>query len=174
MNIRKAKKSDAKQVATVHVETWRTAYRGIVSDNFLDNKLSIKRSAENIEKNFNLPIAPIFLVAENKNGRIIGFCRGGFNREKETFPQYSGELMAIYILDKYQRQSVGISLVKVFCDELRKMNLNNMIIRTLEKSKYKEFYKKIGGKSIGKSKINIGGSELAVITFGFDELPKKF
>lgn len=36
MNIRNAELSDAEKIASIHAESWRSAYRGILSDEFLD------------------------------------------------------------------------------------------------------------------------------------------
>ena len=40
--IRKITKSDANDVAVVHVRSWQSAYRGIISDSFLDS-MSIEK-----------------------------------------------------------------------------------------------------------------------------------
>jgi len=48
--IRRANISDANGLARVHVDTWRTAYHGIIPDEFLSN-MSYERSRRNWETN---------------------------------------------------------------------------------------------------------------------------
>jgi len=88
MNIRKAIISDAPEIAMIHVESWKTTYKGIISEGFLHN-LSYKnreihwkrRLEEKNEKHFTY-------VAESNSGIIVGFALGGleqFDRESKGF-----------------------------------------------------------------------------------------
>jgi len=45
MIIRKAKLDDATGIAKVHVDSWRTTYKGIIPDDFLNN-LSYEQRTE--------------------------------------------------------------------------------------------------------------------------------
>lgn len=71
MNIRKARLKDAEGIARVHVDSWRTTYKGIIPDDYL-NSLSYEQRTElwknNIGKKGNY-----VLVAENTEEQVIGF-----------------------------------------------------------------------------------------------------
>ncbi len=171
MNIRKAEISDIEQIAKVHIACWRTTYKGIMSEEFLGN-LSIERSKKNWENTFsNLPES-ITLVAENEENKIVGFCCGGRNRDKENCPQFEGELMGIYILEGYQRIGIGTELTKVFIQELLTKNILNMVVWVLKDNNSKFFYEKLGGEIIAEKTYNIGGKELIGIAFGIDDFGK--
>jgi len=73
MKIRKAELSDSEQIAHVHVNCWRTSYRNIVSDEFLDIRLTLERSKNNWKNTLNCYPESIFLVLENNTGEIAGF-----------------------------------------------------------------------------------------------------
>ena len=83
MQIRKATKNDAEGIAKVHVDSWRTTYKGIIPDDLLF-KLSYKNRTElwikNIEKEDNFVV-----LAENPEGEIIGFADCG-KRETNIVP----------------------------------------------------------------------------------------
>ncbi len=72
MTIRMATIEDAKGIAKVHVDSWRTTYKGIIPEDFLNN-LSYEKRTElwirNISRTDNYVI-----VAENPEGEIIGFA----------------------------------------------------------------------------------------------------
>ncbi|MEM5594184.1 hypothetical protein AAHH67_24905 [Niallia circulans] len=92
MIIRKAKDEDAKRIAKVHVDSWRTTYKGIVPDLFLE-RLNYEEREEIWKKA--IPTGSVF-VAENETGEIIGFANGGKERSGQ-YPGYVGELYAIYL-----------------------------------------------------------------------------
>lgn len=76
MRVREAKISDATGIALVHVESWRTTYKSILPKEFLMN-LSYKRREQFWETS--IPEGNVF-VAENDEGKIVGFASGGIER----------------------------------------------------------------------------------------------
>ncbi|MHB1628557.1 MAG: GNAT family N-acetyltransferase [Bacilli bacterium] len=98
MTIRKAASTDARELAVVHVDSWRSTYRGIVSDDFLESMSYDDREArwrstldaigaENAKR--------IVFVAEDHDGRIVGFAMGGPHRDPD--PEYTGDRKFISI-----------------------------------------------------------------------------
>ena len=106
MNIRPAVASDARTVATVHVYTWQSAYRGIVPDAYLDS-LSIDRR-EPIWGNVIQKGAPELWVAE-LDSQVIGWTAFGASRDQDAKP-HTGELEAIYLLPRYWNIGAGRAL----------------------------------------------------------------
>jgi hypothetical protein len=91
--------SDAIAVARVHVDSWRTAYRGIVHDSHLENlsydqKESWWRNEIGNERSF------VFVAEASK--QIVGFANGGRERSKNS--EYTSEIGSIYILEEYRRK----------------------------------------------------------------------
>ena len=70
MLVRTANTADAQRIAEIHVETWRTAYRGQISDAVLD-ALCIERRAAFWHERLIQARGSVF-VAENSG--VIGFC----------------------------------------------------------------------------------------------------
>ncbi|WP_221564764.1 GNAT family N-acetyltransferase [Alkalihalobacillus sp. TS-13] len=94
--IRRAKREDIGQIAEVHVASWKTTYRGIVSDTFLDSLTSeqkISQWTRNLEQDDS-----ILLVAVEA-GQVVGFVSAGKSRS-DHFP-FEAEIYAIYILKDY-------------------------------------------------------------------------
>ncbi|SLK41611.1 acetyltransferase [Mycobacteroides abscessus subsp. abscessus] len=162
MIIRLAKDGDAKEIAKVHVDSWRTTYKGIVPNSFLETlhyeqKEEIWKSA--------ITIGNVF-VAENEEGKIVGFANGGKERSGQ-YPGYAGELFAIYILEAYQGKGIGSTLVKNVIKYLKEKGINSMIILALEDNPACMFYETIGGKRIGIEEIEIGGKEFIEVVYGW-------
>ena len=164
MIIRPVEKADLYGVAKIKVETWNNSYKGIVDNTYLE-KMDYKKTANKWLKNFD---NENFIVAV-EDQQIMGFCRYG-NRidEIDRFKEYDGEIYAIYIDKKFQRQGIGNEMVKVACSELKKQNKNKVLIWCLEDNlEARKFYKRISGKELGIKKSNIGGKEYNEIAYGY-------
>ena len=127
MIIRPVEKADLDTVAKIKVETWNNSYKGIVDNIYLE-KMDYKKTANKWLKNFN---NENFIVAV-ADDQIMGFCRYG-NRidEIDRFKDYDGEIYAIYIDKRFQRQGIGNKMVEYACNELKKQNKNKRKITVI-------------------------------------------
>jgi GNAT superfamily N-acetyltransferase len=169
MNIRLASLSDAEGIARVHVQSWQTTYKGIISDVFLNN-LSIEGRKENWELTFNnIDFNNGIYVVEDQ-GEINGFIYGGKSREPEL--DYEAELYAIYLLEEAQGKGHGKLLFNRLIESLKSDNYNSLMVWVLERNPSMEFYKKLGGQYITKKEINIGVDALIEAALGWEDLTK--
>ena len=165
MIIRKAELKDITGIAKVHVDSWRTTYKGIVPDTYLDSL-----SYENREQIWKRGIEENHVyIAENENNQIVGFATGGKERTRK-YDGYKGELYAIYLLEAQQGKGLGQKLFKSVVNDLKEMKLNSMLIWALEENPACRFYEALGGKKIDTAKIEIDGQKLSEIAYGWDDL----
>jgi ribosomal protein S18 acetylase RimI-like enzyme len=122
MQIRKAILSDAAAISRVHVDSWRSTYRGIVPEPYLTS-LSYEDRTKRWERD--LDGGKLVFVAENEAGQVVAFTNGG--AERTGHPEYEGELYAIYILEVYQGQGIGKKLVSSMMDSLVQRGLRFML-----------------------------------------------
>jgi ribosomal protein S18 acetylase RimI-like enzyme len=171
LNIRRRISADAAGIAKVHIDSWKTAYRGIVSQSYLEGVSYSTRETWWLERLSNLP--KFVFVAEDESRQpgesIIGFCAGGTNRSTDD-SVYSAELRSIYILERYRRQGVGQALLKSLVGEFIENGFDSMIVWVLAKNPYLAFYEKLGGKYVQTQDIQIGGSAFVEIAFGWTNL----
>ncbi|EWG12883.1 GNAT family N-acetyltransferase [Cytobacillus firmus] len=165
MKIRTAKLSDAGGIAKVHVDSWRTTYKNIIPEEFLEN-LSYQ-SREELWINI-IPKGIVF-VAENDEGQIVGFSSGGKERSGD-YKEYQGELSSIYILKEFQGQGIGKALVKSVIKELGKSGMNTMLVFVLADNNSALFYEAMGGKIIDKIEVEIAGKKLNELVYGWDTI----
>lgn len=163
--IRKAEVDDAKGIAIVHVDSWRTTYKGIVPDTFLD-ELSYEQRELTWKKGIK---ENNVYIAENEDGQVIGFSTGGKERTGK-YEAYIGELYAIYILKEFQGKGIGRLLVQSVVDDLREKNLNSLLIWAMEENPACRFYEMLGGKKIDTEEIQIAGKKLSEVAYGWDEI----
>lgn len=174
MNIRPALPADAAAIARVHVESWRTSYRGIVPDEVLEG-LSVERRIQQWAEAITQPAwrHTLILVAEesplgDQPGKIVGFASSGAERESD--PVYRGELYAIYLLESAQRRGVGRALVAASAGHLVDSGLNSMLVWVFRDNPARRFYERLGGKYIREKLLTIGGVDLVEAAYGWRDL----
>lgn len=165
INIRKAILTDAKGIAKVHVDSWRTTYLNIVPDEFL-NSLNY----ESFEQRWinNIPNGGVY-VAETESGEIVGFSSGGKERSG-NYEGFDGEIYAIYILKEYQGQGIGRELVKPIAVEMKELGNNSMLVLVLKDNPSRHFYEALGARYIEEVEVEIGGRQLPELVLGWEDI----
>lgn len=167
--IKPAGPEDLYKIARVHVDCWKTTYRGIVPDEKLDC-LSYEKSAEKWKNFFaageNDRLNTILLLDHNED--TVGFCAGGKVRKtSKRTAGYDGEIKAVYILREHQRKGFGRKFISIFEEIFHKNGIFSYIIWVLKDNSSREFYKKLGGKLLTTKTYEIGGKKLKGLCFGY-------
>jgi ribosomal protein S18 acetylase RimI-like enzyme len=163
--VRNVKKEDLRNVSEIVVNGWKTAYMGIVDDEYLDS-LSVE---ENYQRRLEDYTENGFVVAE-LNNEVVGFCRYTLeNLFSKDASDADGEITAIYVKPELKRNGIGKELFKYVFNEFRK-NGNKSIILWCLKDNYQSraFYEKMGGKLCGENTISRGGKEYKEVGFIFN------
>jgi len=161
--IRPAEVSDARAIAKVQVDTWRTTYQGIMSDEFLA-ALSYERGETAWQKIFSDPGANRFgYVATDDSETVIGFIHGGPEREEGS--EYAGEIYAVYVMEAFQRRGVGRRLTATLAQKLVDAKFLSLLVWVLEKNSFRAFYEMLGGQRLREKQITVGGRDLVEIAY---------
>jgi GNAT superfamily N-acetyltransferase len=169
--IRPAQSDDVPGIARVHVDSWRTTYKGIMPDEVLatlrteDRERTWGATIERIQAGTS---ASCVLVAEADN-QIVGFACGG--RERSDHPVYKGELYAIYLLQEYQGQGIGRALWNTVAERLVEQGHTTMLIWVAAENEAARFYEAMGGHPVGTQTEDYGGKLIEEIAYGYDNLP---
>ncbi len=170
VKIRPAQPADAEAIARVHVDTWRTAYTGIVPDEHLEG-LSYERSAQGWRRAIRDQGSRGFLfVAEDDEDGIVGFAGGGPLREGlPGHPDYQGEVYAIYVRAEHQRQGIGSRLMGQAFQWLVDRGLGTVVVWVLEANPSRRFYEALGGREVARQTIAVAGVELPEVAYGWPD-----
>ena len=169
MTIRAATLDDAPGVARVHVDTWRTTYRGLVSDSYLDS-MNYVESAERWGRAFANPERRGFaFVAEDETGAIVGFAVGG--PQRSDVPGYDGELYAIYVLHDQQGKGLGRALAQAVARELLARGMSSMVVWVLtDNYPSRRFYESLGGVWLREQEFELDGLMLKETGYGWEDI----
>lgn len=172
VNVRRAVLEDLPAMALVHVNGWKTAYRGMMPDELLD-RLTVE---SDIASGFGSglkerrPEADQW-VAQTSDGAIVGYAVAGPNRDPN--PDFAGELEAIYVLDSHRGHGVGTVLVREVARFLLSTGRSSMIVWVLEQNPYRRFYERRGGAPAGKrigESHRLGGGPVPEVGYGWKDL----
>lgn len=163
MIIREAHPRDVPGIARVVVDSWRTTYRGSIPDAVLDN-LSYEQRARIWARAVDDPAAIVY-VAETPAGEIVGAASGA--PAPAEYPDYQGELQAIYLLAAYQGQGLGRRLFAAVAQRLAERGLHSLLVWVLADNPARRFYEALGGQPAGERPFVIGGVTLTLVSYGW-------
>ncbi|MBM7661073.1 ribosomal protein S18 acetylase RimI-like enzyme [Bacillus mesophilus] len=164
MHIRRAEIEDAKGIARVHVDSWRTTYKNIIPDEFLSS-LSYEQRTDLWQRNISKGNNFVF-VAENTNGEIVGFADCGRRENNDVYN--SGDLTSIYLLEEFQGQGIGKRLMKQLFLQFQELDYEKVFVEVIEDNKTRSFYEYYGAKLLRSERIKIAGTELELLIYQWD------
>lgn len=173
VTVRQAHTGDSAEVGRVHVESWRSSYRGILPQELLDG-LSAERRAEywhgRMEEDLGSGSAQRVFVAQLDGNGIIGFAAAGPEREPDS--GYDGELYAIYLLEEYERRGIGRRLLSAVSEWLAALGYRSFRVWVLAQNPARAFYESLDGRPAGSKQIEIGGTSYEEVGYGWSNLPR--
>lgn len=170
MKIRFAKLEDAAGIAQVHVDSWKTTYKGIIADAYLD-KLSVEEHWNRWEKRLSEPEpGEGVIVAENERGQICGFLDYGIDRESGHM--HEAELYAVYLLQSEQRKGIGREMFRRMLEVLRERGYRSLMVWVLEQNPAVHFYGKLGGEELERKQIRIGEEDFTEIALRWQDIAR--
>ncbi len=168
--VRIADFNDAAGIGDVHVVGWRSAYRGILPDDYLDGMSDIRHSAFWADVLDNENRAGVTFIAEAEGGDgIVGFADCG--PERAAKDPGASEIFALYVVPKWQRQGVGRTLVEACAGHLAVGGASALVIRVLERNEAAcAFYEALGGVPDGKHRIAVAGAPLIEVSYVWEDI----
>ncbi len=163
--IREAGVDDVEGIAKVHVDSWKSTYKGIVPEEYL-NTLTYNSRKRIWDKA--IPNGGVY-VAINEKGEIVGFSSGGIERSGD-YPTYQGEIYAIYLLKQYQGKGLGKRLVEPIKEGLINQGIFTMLVLVLCENDARFFYESLGAREVDQIEVTIGGEQLKESVYVWDDV----
>ena len=141
IKIREATAEDAFEYAANHIACWQAAYKGIISNEYLEN-MPIEQMAERNRITLSEPGSFSYYYAQ-LNGRMIGRLVIGKCRDEDKPDQ--GEIAAIYLLEEFWGKGYGREMMEFSLSELKRKGYGEVLIWVLEdNNRARLFYEKCG------------------------------
>ena len=137
--IRKVLAEDAYEYAALHIACWRAAYKGIISDEYLQN-MSVDEMGERT-KQYLQNSGDVLYYCLEFDGSMIG--RLVLNNSRDDDKPDAAEIGAMYLLDTYWDKGLGRKMMEFSLEEFQRMGYSEVILWVLEANgRARQFYEK--------------------------------
>jgi ribosomal protein S18 acetylase RimI-like enzyme len=164
--IRPAGRNDTPDIARIHIDMWRLAYDGILSEEYL-RELSYSRSQMQwqimVERH-----AGVLLVAESSDEGVVGFAAGGAGSTAGL--GVDAEIMALYVLSSQQRNGTGKALTIDMARRLGDHGRKGLFVWVLADNPARRFYEHLGGTEVAEQTITVGDRECLEVAYVWQDL----
>jgi len=151
MTIRVSVPDDAEAVERLRIAGWRTAYRGILPDEYLDGlPVDVARRRQHMET---LPPDVVDEVAVADVG-VVGWIASGPCRDPDRKGPRYGEIFACYVHPDWWRKGTGRVLMGHAMDGLVRAGRDDISLWVLERNdRARRFYEAFGFGPDGTRKL---------------------
>jgi GNAT superfamily N-acetyltransferase len=153
LEIRAAGPADARAIARVHVESWRSGYRGLLSGKALEG-LSVAAR----EKLWHERLADeeahgrVRVDVALQGGSVLGFVAAGPSREQDSSPA-PGEIYALYVQPERWSAGVGQALMASAVAHLAEAGAGEALLWVLASNmRARRFYELAGWRPDGRTR----------------------
>jgi ribosomal protein S18 acetylase RimI-like enzyme len=150
MRIREAEPRDARAIAEVHVRSWRAAYRGQLTDEFLDG-MTVEERLEQHRRGLEEAREDWRTWVAEDVGRIAGFAVTGPSEDADA-TERTGEVYAIYLDPDRVGTGLGRELFERAVGDLRDRGFESATLWVLQTNeRARRFYEVAGWATDGAS-----------------------
>jgi ribosomal protein S18 acetylase RimI-like enzyme len=156
-------------IGGVVVETWRSAYRGIVPDAYLTSLSPAERADQWRHFLADRGGTRFVLVAHDEGDDLVAFAAGGPERSGDS--KYRGEVYAIYVLPSRQARGFGRALMRAVASRLAAGGIKSILLGVLEANiRARTFYEALGGTVVRRQTIEVGGVTFTEVAYGWSNI----
>jgi GNAT superfamily N-acetyltransferase len=168
IQVRRATAGDAPAIARVRVDSWRTTYRGMIPDAYLDG-MQIEASTAIWDRVLTAgPNTTSVFVAE-ASADVVGFACGTMLKEPKH--GFDAELAAVYLRREFQRAGLGHRLVGAIVDAQRGFGATGLLTWVIAGNKSaRAFYEGLGAELIVEQPFQWDGMDLVEAGYGWRDL----
>lgn len=149
MIIRDAKQGDIAAIANLHAESWRQAYRGVLSDGYLDKSIYQERLATWERRFSGQPPKSMFVMVADVDGQLMGFICvfpdenriwGSFLDNLHVSPHLTGQGIGRQLLSEAARRLLAIG------------SRTGLYLWVIEQNhRARQFYQRAGAVEVGSA-----------------------
>jgi ribosomal protein S18 acetylase RimI-like enzyme len=187
ISVRRARSTDAVPIGAVHVAAWRSAYPGILPDDFLA-RLSVPRQAAHYDRAIRsgggvyVATASGLDVPSGTGPRVIGFSTAGRARPHSVVPNPDsgslqtrlgeGEIETLYVLDDWRERGVGRRRMRAAAGHLIEAGCKSAFVWVLRDNPSRWFYLRLGGRPSAEADVLVGGQPVVQSAFVWDPIER--
>ena len=167
MILRKAQPGDASALGHIQVTSWRSAFRNIASDKYLDHHVSEENQVNGWKEILADP-EQVVIVAEMDN-QVVGYAWA--HAENDPAIEWDAEIISMHILPEHKRQGLGKKLFRAVALQLGEQGCASVYLWVLEDNHpARKFYEALGGELTGEHQIRLGDREFTEVAYEWKDI----
>jgi ribosomal protein S18 acetylase RimI-like enzyme len=174
IRIRRATRSDATAIGRVHVETWQSAYAGLLPDAMLAHMSDVRHSAMWARALEDPGEARGIFVADDEAMGVVGFGSCGPVRDPpeglDDKARRVGEVYLLYVEPDFQNQGLGRRLLDAMFRQLRSDGFDTAVLWMLAENPTRFFYEGLGGALVGQRTDTFAGVDVDEVAYAWRDL----
>jgi GNAT superfamily N-acetyltransferase len=144
LRVRPAEPDDAEAMVQLTASGWRTAYRGMVPDSYIE-RLPISGWRHDIAAGLRSPEGDSFTWIADVEGGAAGYCFVAAPGREEPKGSRVAELVAIYVEPSRWGQGLGRALMESSLEEATRHSYEEIVLWTFERNeRARAFYDQLG------------------------------
>ena len=165
--IRSAILEDCPGIAKTQVDSYRTAYVGLLPAAYLEHFTYPEQEQDWVEI-LSSNMQAILLVALSEEKQVAGYILA--SAKPDIFPGYDSEIIALHVQPPFQRKGIGRALISNATESLIARGCKSVMLWTLKGNKTHQWYEKLNGKWLAEKSDQIDGSAFTEIAYGWEEI----
>jgi len=160
---------DCGHVSDIRIRGWRTAYRGLMPQSYLDG-LDVAEDAERRRALFaRTPVGTVNLVAEDDDGKVVGWACHGPYRDGESLTE-DAELYALYVDAARFGTGIGRALLQESVRACAEAGQGRMLLWVVEgNARARRFYERAGFRADGAEEpFEVAGAVVPEVRYARD------
>lgn len=173
MEIRQATLADSAGIAKIQVDSYRTAYAGILPAAYLEH-FTYEEQAQDW-RDWLSAKPQLLYVAVAESQEVIGYALG--QHSADELAPYESELVALHVGKRFQGKGIGRRLFAAVSEELAAHGRRSLFLWMLADNPARGFYEKLGGKYVGEKAWQNNayfGTKISEVAYGWLDIKELF
>jgi GNAT superfamily N-acetyltransferase len=169
VSLRRAQAADEPAIARLHADSWRTAYRGILCDDFLADTVVANRRELWRTRFSEIDRQDQVILVGEEHGEIQAFACAFLDAD----PEWGTLLDNLHVLPGLKGRGLGRQLISAVAENVRRHALHCMLHLWVyeQNDQARGFYERLGGIVSGRvSEAAPDGSRVNALRYGWREL----
>lgn len=176
IRVRRARRDDAATIGRVHVETWRSAYAGLLPERLLVSMSDVRQSAIWSQAIADGRQARGIFVADDEEAGVVGFGSCGPVRDPpeglDGTEMRVGEVYTLYVDSDFQNLGLGRRLLDALFRQLKEDGNDTAVLWMLAENPARFFYEGLGGTVVGERTDTMAGEDVDEISYAWTDLDR--
>ncbi|MDX3926686.1 MAG: GNAT family N-acetyltransferase [Shinella sp.] len=167
IEIRQGWTGDVFAIGRLVVETWQSAFRGILDDEYLDRMSPAEQAVRHMGRRSSPGVGHI-VAAERQSREIVGFANFGPARGRAPYKLH--ELYALYVRPDFQGKGIGADLVRAVAQRSMETGAASLFAWVLAANPNRAFYERLGAVPTQHGMVSVGGKSYPQIAYVWNDL----